>query len=70
MTMVSDVVLSGVIDAMECDGTFYRLDDVPIYFQPFASSPFEFTKSNEHTRKQIFDKIKRLKGELSAGKAE
>ena len=70
MTMVSDVVLPGVIDAMECDGTFYRLDDVPIYFQPFASSPFGFTESNEHTMKQIFERVKLLKGGQSAGKAE
>lgn len=59
-TLASDVVLPGVIDAMECDGTFYRLDDVPIYFRPFTSSPFEFTQSNEHTLKQLFEKIKQL----------
>jgi formylmethanofuran dehydrogenase subunit B len=64
MTVVSDVVLPGVIDAMECDGTFYRLDDVPIYFKPFTSSPFDFTDSNEHTLKQIFETVKRLKGDL------
>jgi len=61
-TMVSDVVLPGVIDAMECDGTFYRLDDVPIYFQSFTVSPFEFTQSNEHTMKQIFEAVKQIKG--------
>jgi formylmethanofuran dehydrogenase subunit B len=60
MTMVSDVVLPGVIDAMECDGTFYRLDDVPVYFKPFTSSPFSFTESNEHTMKQIFEKVKQM----------
>jgi len=43
---------------------------VPIYFQPFASSPFEFTESNEHTMKQIFERVKLLKGGLSLGKAE
>ena len=58
--LASDVVLPGVIDAMECDGTFYRLDDIPIYFKPFTSSPFEFTESNEHTLKQLFEKIKQL----------
>jgi formylmethanofuran dehydrogenase subunit B len=68
MTMVSDVVFPGVIDAMECDGTFYRLDDVPIYFKPFTSSPFDFTDSNEHTMKQIFETVKRLKGDLSLEK--
>ena len=57
-TMISDVVLPGVIDSMECDGTFYRLDDVPIYFQPFTKSPFSFTESNEHTMKQIFERVK------------
>jgi formylmethanofuran dehydrogenase subunit B len=60
-TMISDVVLPGVIDAMECDGTFYRLDDVPVYFQPFTSSPFSFTKSNEDTMRQIFERVKMLK---------
>jgi formylmethanofuran dehydrogenase subunit B len=61
-TLASDVVLPGVIDAMECDGTFYRLDDVPVYFKPFTGSPFQFTESNEHTMRQIFDKVKQLKG--------
>jgi len=60
--MISDVVLPGVIDAMECDGTFYRLDDVPVYFQPFVGSPFPFTASNEDTMKQIFQRVKELKG--------
>lgn len=60
-TMISDVVLPGVIDAMECDGTFYRLDDVPVYFQPFTSSPFGFTKSNEDTMRQIFQRVKSLR---------
>lgn len=59
-TLVSEVVLPGVIDAMECDGTFYRLDDVPVYFRPFATSPFSFTESNEDTLKQIFDRVKEL----------
>ncbi|MGM0771841.1 MAG: formylmethanofuran dehydrogenase subunit B [Halobacteriota archaeon] len=56
----SDVVLPGVIDAMENDGTFYRLDNVPMYFKPFTSSPFEFTQSNEDTLKQLFAKIKEI----------
>jgi formylmethanofuran dehydrogenase subunit B len=60
--MLSDVILPGVIDAMECDGTFYRLDDVPIYFQPFTRSPFPFTESNEDTMKQLFTRVKSLKG--------
>ncbi|MFI5384401.1 MAG: formylmethanofuran dehydrogenase subunit B, partial [Methanosarcina thermophila] len=60
-TAASDVVLPGVIDAMECDGTFYRLDDVAVHFEPFTSSPFEFTKSNEDTLKQLFEKIKARK---------
>lgn len=60
-TMISDVVLPGVIDAMESDGTFYRLDDVPIYFQPFTSSPFPFTESNVDTMNQIFERVKMIK---------
>ena len=60
-TMISDVVLPGVIDAMESDGTFYRLDDVPIYFQPFTNSPFSYTESNEDTMKQIFERVKEIR---------
>ncbi len=63
-TAASDVVLSGVIDAMECGGTFYRLyrlDDVAVYFEPFTSTPFEFTKSNEDILKQLLAKIKERK---------
>jgi formylmethanofuran dehydrogenase subunit B len=60
-TLVSEVVLPGVIDAMECDGTFYQLDDVPVYFRPFTSSPFSFTKSNEDTLKQIFERVGELR---------
>lgn len=61
MTLASEVVLPGVIDAMECDGTFYRLDDVPIYFRPFTSSPFSFTESNEDTLRQIFERVRELR---------
>lgn len=57
-TIVSDVIIPGVIDAMECDGTFYRLDDVPIYFRPFTNSPFSFTESNEDTMRRIFDRVR------------
>jgi len=66
-TMISDVVLPGVIDAMECDGTFYRLDDVPVYFTPFAESPFSFTASNEDTMLKIFEKVKDLRGDSGNG---
>jgi formylmethanofuran dehydrogenase subunit B len=62
-TVVSDVVLPGVIDAMECNGTFYRLDDVAVHFEPFMDSPFEFTKSNEDTLKQLFMKIEQKRNQ-------
>jgi len=42
---------------MECDGTFYRFDNVPINYTPFTKSPFPFTKSNEDTLKQLFERI-------------
>ncbi|SFM18420.1 formylmethanofuran dehydrogenase subunit B [Methanolobus profundi] len=60
-TTAAEVVLPGVIDAMECDGTFYRLDNVPVYFEPFTDSPFSETKSNEDTLKQLFAKVKAKK---------
>jgi formylmethanofuran dehydrogenase subunit B len=56
--VAADVVFPGVIDAMECEGTFYRLDEVPVHFEPFTRSPFQFTESNEDTLKQLFAKIK------------
>jgi len=62
-TIVSDVVLPGVIDAMECEGTFYRLDEVAVHFEPFTNSPFEFTKSNEDTLKQLFTKIRKKRNQ-------
>ena len=60
MTMLSNVVLPGVIDAVECEGTLCRLDDVSIYSKSIIGSPFEFTESNEHTIKQLFEKIKAI----------
>jgi formylmethanofuran dehydrogenase subunit B len=57
-TTAANVVLPGVIDAMECDGTFYRLDNVPVHFEPFTVSPFTETKSNEETLKMLFEKVK------------
>lgn len=57
-TALADVVLPGVIDAMECGGTFYRFDNVPINYKPFTKSPFSFTESNYDTLKQLFEKIK------------
>lgn len=58
---VSDVVLPGVLDGMECEGTFYRMDNVPIYARSFCKPPFSFTESNEDTLKQLFAVIKRKK---------
>jgi len=61
MTLLSDVVLPSVIDAIECEGTLYRFDDLPIYSRGITSSPFEFTESNENTLKQIFEIVKLIK---------
>ena len=56
---ISDVVLPGVLDGMECEGTFYRMDNVPCYARSFIDPPFDFTKSNEDTLIQLRDAIKR-----------
>lgn len=63
---VSDILLPGVFDGMECEGTFYRMDNVPIYARSFTKPPFEFTESNEHTLKQLFEVVKRKKAEKDA----
>ncbi|MGZ4892298.1 MAG: hypothetical protein ACXV2B_08615, partial [Halobacteriota archaeon] len=54
---VSDVVLPGVLDGMECEGTFYRMDNVPCHARSFCDPPIDFTKSNEDTLIQLRDAI-------------
>ena len=56
-TMLSDVVIPGVMAGMECEGTFYRMDDVPLRARKFVDPPFKFAESNADILKQIFDKI-------------
>ena len=58
---VSDVILPGVLDGMECEGTFYRMDNVPIYARSFTKPPFDFTESNEDTLKQLLKVVKEKK---------
>jgi formylmethanofuran dehydrogenase subunit B len=58
-TMLSEVVLPGVIDGMENEGTFYRLDNIPLRARKFIDPPFDFTTSNEDTLEQIFEEIKK-----------
>ena len=58
---VSDVILPGVLDGMECEGTFYRMDNVPIYARSFTKPPFDFTKSNEDTLKQLLKVVEEKK---------
>ena len=58
---VSDVILPGVLDGMECEGTFYRMDNVPIYARSFTTPPFDFTTSNEDTLKQLLKVIRQKK---------
>lgn len=60
-TIVSDIVLPSVTDSIECEGTFYRSDNLSVHLNPFMTSPFEFTKSNEDTLEQLFVKIKERK---------
>ena len=56
---ISDVVLPGVLDGMENEGCFYRMDLVPIHARSFCKPPFDFTESNEDTLKQLFEVIKK-----------
>lgn len=59
-TLISDVVLPGVIMGMESGGTIYRMDHVPLALRKFTEPPFNFTESDEDTLKQLFKKIKEL----------
>ncbi len=61
MAFVSDAVLPGVFDGMECEGTFYRMDNVPLYARAFTKPPFDFTTSNVDSLKQLFEKVKEKK---------
>lgn len=60
-TQLSDVVLPGVISGMEAEGTFYRMDHVPLRIKKFTNPPFDFTKSDADTLKQLLAKIKEIK---------
>lgn len=57
ITLISDVVLPGVVDGIECEGTLYRFDDVPLYSKCITCSPFDFTESSEHTIMQIMKRL-------------
>lgn len=61
MTMLSSVVLPGVIDAIECEGTLCRFDGVTVYSPSIMSPPFDSALSNEHILHQLFDKAKEIK---------
>jgi len=60
-TLLSDVVLPGVVTGMESEGTIYRMDHVPLHLRKFIDPPFNFTKSDEDTLKQLFEHIKKLR---------
>jgi len=61
-TMLSNVIIPDVLNAMECEGTFYRMDNVPIHVRKFAKSPLKETKSTVDTMKQVLAEIKKVKG--------
>ncbi|MFZ3148592.1 MAG: formylmethanofuran dehydrogenase subunit B [Methanothrix sp.] len=60
MTQFAEVVLPGVIDAIECEGTLHRFDGVCIYSKSIMDSPFSFAASNEHILNQLFDVLLNL----------
>lgn len=60
MTRLADVVLPGVIDAIESEGTLHRFDGVSVYSRSIMNSPFGFAESNEHILKQLFDKVTKI----------
>ncbi len=59
-TTLSEVVLPGV-HTIESEGTMYRLDNVPLYSRKGMESPLGFTKSDEDTLNQLFERVKKRK---------
>lgn len=57
-TELASLVIPGVVSGMESEATYYRMDNVPLTAKKFLDSPFKETKSDEHTLKQIFEKLK------------
>lgn len=57
-TLLSDVVLPGVIAGIESEGTVYRMDNVPLPLKKFIDPSFSFTESDEDTLGQLFERIK------------
>jgi formylmethanofuran dehydrogenase subunit B len=68
MAFVSDAVMPGVFDGMECTGTFYRMDNVPLLGRKFTDPPFDFTTSNKDTLEQLYVKVKEKKKAKTEGK--
>ncbi|MFH1788681.1 MAG: formylmethanofuran dehydrogenase subunit B [Candidatus Altiarchaeota archaeon] len=57
-TQLASLIIPGVVSGMESEATYYRMDNVPLTAKKFLDSPFNETKSDEHTLKQILEKLK------------
>lgn len=57
-TSLSDVVLPGVLNGIEAEGTIYRMDHVPLRLKKLVDPPLDFTTSDEQTLKDILRELR------------
>jgi len=58
----SDVVLPAAIAGIECEGTAYRMDNVPIRLRKVKEAPGE-SLTDKEILKRLLKKVKEKKGE-------
>jgi len=56
-TELSEVVLPGVVTGIESEGSYYRMDNVPLTAKKILDPPFKETLSDAETLKKIYEKL-------------
>ncbi|MBI4812903.1 MAG: molybdopterin-dependent oxidoreductase, partial [Methanobacterium sp.] len=64
-TEIADVVLPGSFIGVECAGTSYRMDGVPIYMKKAVDKP-ETCRDDEWIIKELHERVKKIKAEEAA----
>lgn len=66
-TEIADVVLPGSFIGVECGGTSYRMDGVPIYMKKAIDKP-ETCRDDEWIMNELLERVKKIKGAAIASK--
>lgn len=66
-TEIADVVLPGSFIGVECGGTSYRMDGVPIFMKKAIDKP-ETCRDDEWIINELLERVKKINGEAIASK--